>query len=765
MQAPPFPSFDINEALDDCGNSALHIAVVQNDLCFVLYLLCKGACQFKSNAAGVRPVDMASNFLRAVFDIFANAKSPFPAEHSELFDKIKQLTLERKFKSYLPEIALGKAILNANTQLFNNLLSKVEFNSSSTSMGLLHWASLYGNFELCTHLLSKNFDANSISYHGITPLIAASYNGHERIVDLLCKHGADVNIGLSMNPSNASKNLIIKPVTALMIASWKGHSRIAHILICNGAKLTENANSESANDWWKKPFLVEKREFFMIKELITSINPKAISFNQLDNEVSDLLALKVSFKIEESSEFIFKRISAGPCYFIDSYSNVDLENQMQLFVGMHEQSELFSKIQQLLKFPRFGTVLTCSLLNLRYKLIFLFITLIDGNKTKLASFSASIDSIVDDIISLDLTCFSNHLFASALQSIIKISIPALKDALQQFQLWLKLCTGVWPPENCKTEVSQRGLQLVKQMELIVLSLNSLGLYESGDLLLRQESVKTARRLSQAKASIMDYHAYKKMEEMKRVENIVKIQESAEAGNEGDQRQLEILDEMEREFHGKIDCHMHDFIKSVQLLKSMFDSQQKKEFIPSCAQIVSKIEMLLVEVYESEVFEVNQESSLMINGKCVRKMLKKAGEEMKRKCEELVLKGTLASGVFPPENAAGNMMLTLQEIVSMTKTFIESTRAITKWIKEKMKNERLSQLEWKRKCLKSENIQALFSKIEGPVEEDSKLQQSEEEKEEGILFETRNNQIIIKGGKLGKLLERIAHPTYSSINTC
>jgi ankyrin repeat protein len=62
-------------------------------------------------------------------------------------------------------------------------------------MNRLQESSKYGRIKETRILLKAGFDPNVKSNYGYTPLMSAVINGHHKIVVLLLKYGADINIG------------------------------------------------------------------------------------------------------------------------------------------------------------------------------------------------------------------------------------------------------------------------------------------------------------------------------------------------------------------------------------------------------------------------------------------------------------------------------------------------------------------------------------------------------------------------------------------
>ena len=58
----------------------------------------------------------------------------------------------------------------------------------------LHWAADYGQTEVIEYLISKGAKVNLPDKHGITPLLAAVWEGHLEAVGLLVRKGADKGV-------------------------------------------------------------------------------------------------------------------------------------------------------------------------------------------------------------------------------------------------------------------------------------------------------------------------------------------------------------------------------------------------------------------------------------------------------------------------------------------------------------------------------------------------------------------------------------------
>ncbi|XP_063927236.1 ankyrin-1-like [Zophobas morio] len=91
----------------------------------------------------------------------------------------------------------------------------------------LHLASLEGHLDQVVSLLGQGHDVNAVChdarYRYWTPLHCASWHDHFEVVQVLVKHGANLDL------QNA------RGFTALNAAAWKGYENIAKYLLHQGA--------------------------------------------------------------------------------------------------------------------------------------------------------------------------------------------------------------------------------------------------------------------------------------------------------------------------------------------------------------------------------------------------------------------------------------------------------------------------------------------------------------------------------------------------
>ncbi|XP_067660925.1 ankyrin repeat domain-containing protein 50-like [Haliotis asinina] len=129
-----------------------------------------------------------------------------------------------------------------------------------TGDNILHCACRGGGAEVLKYILSKDMvDINSLGHRKRTPVIVAAERGHEEVVELLVKHGADLSLSkrsggnilhhvcqrghyklvkyvLSLNMVDINSRWWMKR-TPVMVAARYGHKEVVELLVNHGANL------------------------------------------------------------------------------------------------------------------------------------------------------------------------------------------------------------------------------------------------------------------------------------------------------------------------------------------------------------------------------------------------------------------------------------------------------------------------------------------------------------------------------------------------
>ena len=132
------------------------------------------------------------------------------------------------------------------------------------------------------HLLSENVIVNKADYNGWTPLHAAVYYGHERIVKLLLDSGAVINKANKFG------------YTPLMEAAREGHIRIVKLLLDSGADINAGDMKNKLNVieyFYDNPEIFSDQQYNrIIRENFRPMDPKKMCMENTDGEYVDFIS-------------------------------------------------------------------------------------------------------------------------------------------------------------------------------------------------------------------------------------------------------------------------------------------------------------------------------------------------------------------------------------------------------------------------------------------------------------------------------------------
>jgi len=85
--------------------------------------------------------------------------------------------------------SLKNGDLDSVKELFDS--KEVDANASLDGRSPIHYAADYGHKDIIEYLIGKGVDLNAVDKHGISPLLAAVWEGHTECVRLLIASGAN----------------------------------------------------------------------------------------------------------------------------------------------------------------------------------------------------------------------------------------------------------------------------------------------------------------------------------------------------------------------------------------------------------------------------------------------------------------------------------------------------------------------------------------------------------------------------------------------
>ncbi len=229
--------------------TALHSAVVKNNIHILQYLLQRGADPDVQDIYNNTPLMIAAVTCSKKIII------------QKLLEKTKNINIQNGQQ----DTALMLAAMKGNAdivKLFIEHGSNIDLQNNRGVTALM-LACEFGCIETVQLLIKSGADVNIKNNRGVTALMVASYNGHKEIVNLLINNGSNVN------------SQDIQGRTALMAVVQKGYKEILQLLIDAGA----NVNLQNEQGTTAFMLAVKYRNI----EILKSIMRTNIDINIKDN--------------------------------------------------------------------------------------------------------------------------------------------------------------------------------------------------------------------------------------------------------------------------------------------------------------------------------------------------------------------------------------------------------------------------------------------------------------------------------------------------
>jgi hypothetical protein len=169
---------------------------------------------------------------------------------------------------------------------------------------------------------------------------------------------------------------------------------------------------------------------------------------------------------------------------------------------------------------------------------------------------------------------------------------------------------------------------------------------------------------------------------------------------------ELLDDP---FLQTLDNLTHQFVKSIQKLKAYKEQNRMEEFISATSAISARADAIVEEVRGYYLFE-NVPETVVVPGtenSTVKKVLTTKCEEVLLLAEEITLRGKLASGVWPPPNAAQEMLMATIPCVAAIKSLTTFAKDSTILIRKTEDSQRRKIENWRQEWLQNERVRTLF----------------------------------------------------------
>ncbi|CAL4080805.1 unnamed protein product, partial [Meganyctiphanes norvegica] len=216
-------NIDINYALPDSGNTALHVAAIHNKPMSARMLLDHNPDIYKLNNKGHTPLQTAVQVdAKDVIHILLMARSEDMEEHSAM-DSDERKLLNGVRKGQLEDVS--------------STLDKVGVNTPIQPGGntALHYAAIFGQSEIANYLIDNQANVDAQDNYGNSPLHDAAIHDRPELAKLLLTRKAEKNIKNIWNEN------------PLMTCTWANSPHVLKIL------LEKKADPSLPNDKGQKP--------------------------------------------------------------------------------------------------------------------------------------------------------------------------------------------------------------------------------------------------------------------------------------------------------------------------------------------------------------------------------------------------------------------------------------------------------------------------------------------------------------------------------
>jgi hypothetical protein len=351
-----------------------------------------------------------------------------------------------------------------------------------------------------------------------------------------------------------------------------------------------------------------------------------------------------------------------------------------------------------------------------------------------------------------------------------------------------IATGAWPPPEAVQNMIVKACELSCESKRMVMLANALGHWPIGSIDLEQKVFTDAV----TEVPMPNDTTFVGGDEMSKSpkEKSATPQQIPETTSEntidGDHAkndaQKAVVDEAltaeDEGFFRSIEENIRRFVQTIQLLKEANFQKRKKELEPHAYTINYHADTIVEEIRSYELFKgdydqnSNNEQQPSVERFRFDEDFKRLSEAVRLQSENLISKATLASGVWPPENASEQLKVaiaTLAVVVKQMFTFAkQSTISMRQLLKTREQDEaakrqaidatlqeRLKYNEYRKR-----NLGTFIGRggwASGANSDQALAEQFRPTEKDILIAREKDGQVIIKGGKLARLVLQLVNP--------
>ncbi|KAJ3129785.1 hypothetical protein HK098_000155 [Nowakowskiella sp. JEL0407] len=704
--------------------------------------------------------------------------------------------------AYNNHIDIVKKIIDVRT--IKDLQNAVNIDEEDNmGMTALTWACINGNDQIVRILLElggANIDGARTMRRSVpTPLIAAIYSGVEELVWYIINKKADINLEIGNG------------INAIMVAFYMKKKKIVKLLHSNGAKWNKTTGEFDNNklmqgiiklnqfkifEAWKEDLESIKQKEMCQKDKLLLMTAEDLDYfrdignmtNKASKSNNDIRFLSVD--TTDSNERPRSRRKSG---------NRDGMNFEKLF---DQNSEVMGLSAQL---PTKGTILDELYISVFSSVMQLIITANKNQKNEFVAISAKAiyhaseiiraiedmqsalfsDTNLEKINLIDEKCNGIYEKSPLLIQISEATKLLNTEDSRNLLISTRIAVGVWPPPNAISEMIKTAAALAKSSRKLTMLANIIGFFPLlGKDLMQNSFQSTPKSPTNERESPNHFSSFsdiKRQNKLQIIEEATKQSTTLSAHQETPEEP-----DLTYEFFQTLDNLVKQFVTTVSELKKLHTNHLKEEFLSATTNIVSKADAIIEEIKNFEVLGEIDESLMLeyedlhsetvicpgipsgLLGKLlppdlilptpIGPLIDEICLEVKETADEVLLKGALASGVWPPPSASNDMLTATIPCAMAVKRLIVLAKHCTVRIRN-VKREEISRKEmWKKECFQNEKVKQMFKLWDNPNQNESESKVTLSDEESNILSESTDGIILergqIRGGRLVQIIERM-----------
>ncbi len=383
------------------------------------------------------------------------------------------------------------------------------------------------------------------------------------------------------------------------------------------------------------------------------------------------------------------------------------------------------------------------------------------------------------------------------------------DDIKALLLACRIAVGAWPPPDAMQNMIKAAIKLSQGFQNLVNLANATGFWALGQIDLKQllngensqmlspQSASTSSGQA-SPASPLSYSEYQRQNENKVLNQIaastaeysnssaaspIQTSNSQLSGAQSQMKQVPQSSPADENFFASLDNLVRQFVQAVQTLKQANAESQKATYASAAASIYARIDAIFEEIAVYYIFK-SMEDNFSVDGQITyKKKMAKYRELLFGAADGVILKSKLAAGVWPPPGAADEMIKATLPCVVGVKECVDYVKKAVRLIRNTENEERRKMEAFMSEWEHSAKVRNVFNQWEQlqmvalkDEEETGKASGAAgglpggdltpdqvkllDDGLEGLVLETaKDGKEIVKGGRLTKLVEKLADHNY------